>query len=107
MLPETIAIREADEVDDTFHPRFSATGKHYRYTIWVARDRSPRWRDRAWHHREALIVDTMRAAAAHFIGQHDFAAFRATGCSAKTTVRRIDALDITHAGELVGPVPSA
>lgn len=99
LLPETIAVREADEVDDAFHPRFSATGKHYRYTLLCARDRSPRWRDRAWHHPESLDRAAMRAGALWLIGEHDFAAFRAAGCTAKTTVRRIDAIDLADDGD--------
>lgn len=99
LLPDTIAVRDADEVDEAFHPRFSATGKHYRYTLLVARDRSPRWRTRAWHHPEPLDQGAMAAAAAHLLGEHDFAAFRAAGCTAKTTVRRIDTVDLTGEGE--------
>ena len=101
LLPDAIAVREADEVDDAFHPRFSATGKHYRYTILVARDRSPRWRDRAWHHPEPLDRAAMRAGAAHMLGEHDFAAFRAAGCTARTTTRRIDTVDLTDEGDLL------
>ena len=95
LLPDTIAVRDAREAPDEFHPRFSATGKHYRYTILIRPDRSPRWRDRAWHHPEALDVEAMRAGAARLLGEHDFAAFRAAGCSARTTIRRIDAIDLT------------
>jgi tRNA pseudouridine38-40 synthase len=94
LLPSTIAVREAVEVGDDFHPRFHATGKHYRYTILNAPDRSPRWRLRAWHVPEPLDRALMRDAARHLIGEHDFSAFRAAGCTAKTTVRRIDAIDI-------------
>jgi tRNA pseudouridine38-40 synthase len=43
----------------------------------------------------------MREAAAYFVGEHDFAAFRTAGCAARTTVRRIDAVDVTAEGELV------
>jgi tRNA pseudouridine38-40 synthase len=43
----------------------------------------------------------MRRAARHFIGEHDFAAFRTSGCAAKTTVRRINSLDIRHDGEFI------
>lgn len=96
MLPDSIAVRDASEVPDDFHPRFSATGKHYRYTVLSAPDRSPRLRDRAWHVREPLDLAAMRAAAAVLVGQHDFAAFRAAGCSARTTVRRIDTIDLTE-----------
>ena len=99
LLPDTIAIREAIEVGQDFHPRHSATGKHYRYTIHNAPDRSPRWRDRAWHVHERLDREAMRAAAAHLIGEHDFAAFRAAGCTAQTTMRRIDAIDLAELPE--------
>lgn len=96
MLPDSIAIRDAAEVPDDFHPRFSATGKHYRYTILTAPNRSPRWRDRAWHHPEALSVSAMHDAARALLGEHDFAAFRAAGCTAKTTMRRVDSIALTR-----------
>jgi len=101
LLPEQIAVREATEVDETFHPRHSATGKHYRYTLLVRPDRSPLWRDRAWHLSDALDLDAMRAGASHLIGEHDFAAFRAAGCTAKTTVRRIESIAISRDADLV------
>jgi tRNA pseudouridine38-40 synthase len=101
LLPAQIAVRDAAEVADDFHPRFSALGKHYRYTILARADRSPRWRDRAWHHAAALSIDAMREGAAHLIGEHDFAAFRAAGCTAKTTMRRVDSVAVERTGELV------
>jgi tRNA pseudouridine38-40 synthase len=101
MLPPQIAIRDAAEVPENFHPRFSALGKHYRYTLLARADRSPRWRDRAWHHSDPLDLDLMREAATHLTGEHDFAAFRASGCSAKTTLRRVDQIAITREADLV------
>jgi tRNA pseudouridine38-40 synthase len=95
LLPDAIAIVSASEATDEFHPRFSATGKHYRYLLVTRADRSPRWRHRAWHHPEALDRNAMRDAAAVLIGEHDFAAFRAAGCTAKHAVRRIDEIAIT------------
>ena len=94
LLPPQIAVRDAAEVDDAFHPRFSALGKHYRYALHVRADRSPHLRDRAWHHPQPLDLDAMRAGAAPLVGEHDFAAFRAAGCTARTTMRRVDAIDI-------------
>jgi tRNA pseudouridine38-40 synthase len=99
MLPEMIAVREVSEVPATFHPRFSATGKHYRYLLYRGADRSPRWRERAWHHPQTLDLEAMRTAAAALVGEHDFAAFRAIGCAAKTTVRKIHGIDVTEAAE--------
>jgi tRNA pseudouridine38-40 synthase len=105
LLPREIAVRDAAEVPDDFHPRFSATGKHYRYTILARPDRSPRWRDRAWHRPEPLSIEAMAAAAALLLGEHDFAAFRAAGCTAATTTRRIDAIDLSILTILSTPDP--
>ena len=96
LLPEAIAIRGADEVGEDFHARFSATGKHYRYTLLVRADRSPRWRFRAWHHPDELSLAAMQDAARHLVGEHDFSAFRAAGCTAKTALRRVDSVTITR-----------
>ncbi|HEY4056075.1 MAG TPA: tRNA pseudouridine(38-40) synthase TruA [Kofleriaceae bacterium] len=100
LLPDTIAVRSAEEVAEDFHPRFQSTGKHYRYTILNAPDRSPRWRNHAWHHSERLDLELMREGARHLIGEHDFAAFRAAGCAARTTTRRIS--DIQIGGPTLG-----
>ena len=40
----------------------------------------------------------MEEASRSFVGSHDFAAFRASNCVAKTTVRRIDSVQITRQG---------
>lgn len=89
-LPPTIAIRDAVEVDASFHPRFSATGKHYRYVIHTRDERSPHWHGRAWHRtRPILEIERMAACASVLIGDHDFAAFRAAHCDAKSTIRRL------------------
>jgi tRNA pseudouridine38-40 synthase len=100
-LPDCIAIREAAEVPDDFHARFSATSKHYRYTILARADRSPRMRDRAWHHPDPLSIPLMIEGARALVGEHDFSAFRAAGCAAKRPVRRIESVGVVRMDELV------
>ncbi len=90
LLPPAIAVTDAREVGDDFHPRFSARGKHYRYLVLARPDRSPLLAHRAWHRPQRLDVDAMAAAATAFVGERDFAALRAAGCTARTTTRRID-----------------
>lgn len=101
LMPGSIEVTDAAEVPADFHPRFSATGKHYRYSLLVRGPRSPLLRYRTWHHPEPVDLERMREAATHLTGEHDFAAFRATGCSAKTTTRRIESIAIAAAGPLV------
>jgi len=96
MLPRQIAVTDAREVPDDFHPRFSATGKHYRYLVLARPDRSPRLVTRAWHVALPLDEEAMRAAAGHIPGERDFSAFRASGCTARTTRRRIDQVALSR-----------
>ena len=100
-LPPDIAILEAIEVPAGFKPIGDALAKHYRYTILVTTVRSPLRRFHAWHIREELDLEAMRAGAAQFIGRHDFAAFRASNCAAKTTIRRVDSVRITREGDTI------
>lgn len=94
ILPPDIAVLEACEVPFEFHPRKDAIGKHYRYTILNAKLRSPLLRTVSWHIKSELDLEAMRKAASFFVGEKDFAAFRSANCCAKTTIRRIDMMDI-------------
>jgi tRNA pseudouridine38-40 synthase len=100
-LPPDIAILDAIEVPVGFKPIGDALAKHYRYTILVTTVRSPLRRFQAWHIREELDLEAMQAAAANFVGRHDFAAFRASNCAAKTTIRRVDSVEITREGDTI------
>jgi tRNA pseudouridine38-40 synthase len=75
MCAPTIAIRSAEWVDDDFDARFSATSRAYRYDVWNHPQPNPLLARTCWHVPEPLDLDAMNAAAAHFIGQHDFASF--------------------------------
>lgn len=95
-LPDDIAVRHVEKVDDQFHARFSARGKRYRYTILRDPVRSPLERKTSWQIKKPLDLETMQQVAQGFIGQHDFAAFRTSGCSADTTVREIFSIDFSE-----------
>jgi tRNA pseudouridine38-40 synthase len=101
LLPPDIAIRDAADVAAGFNPRRDATGKHYRYTILNAPRRSPLDRHFVWHLRGNLNLADMQRAAAYFVGEKNFAAFRAANCNAATTVRRIDSVGVTRSGDYI------
>jgi tRNA pseudouridine38-40 synthase len=100
-LPRDIAIREAVEVHQGFNPRSDAVGKHYRYTILNAPRRSPLDRYVVWHLPGELDLQSMRQAAASFVGEMDFSAFRASNCNAATTVRRIDSVSVSRTDDFI------
>ncbi len=98
-LPPTIVVREAWQAPPGFHARFDATGKWYRYSLYRHPVRSPLHHRTAWHLRGDLDLAAMTEAARYFIGRHDFAAFRASGCDAATTEREIFLAKWTEQGE--------
>lgn len=101
LLPPDVAVHAAYEMPATFHARFGARAKWYRYTIDRRAVRSPLDGRRSWQVRGVIDLVAMREAAALLVGEHDFAAFRTSGCAARTTVRRLDAVDLVEDGTLL------
>ena len=100
-LPLEIACVRAEEAPPGFDARRWARGKRYVYEILRSPVRSPLLRGRVWEIRRPLDTEVMRAAARALLGRHDFSAFRAADCPARTTVREVRRLDIEM--ERVGP----
>lgn len=88
-LPADIAVIDAAEAHPSFHAQRSAIGKLYRYVILPGPHRSALRRGRYWPVRWPLDHDAMREALQRVVGRHDFTSFRASGCSAATSVRTI------------------
>jgi tRNA pseudouridine38-40 synthase len=86
-LPMDVAVRSAEFPPPGFDARRSSRGKHYRYRILNRPYRSPLQRLTHWELFPPLDIAAMDAAAWHFVGEHDFSAFRAADCPAKTTTR--------------------
>lgn len=97
-LPPSIRIQRSFKVPGGFHARFLARGKHYRYILHVSEFPSALWNHRAWQIRPPLNFNAMVEAAPLLIGEHDFAAFCASGSAAKSTVRTLYDVKITRQG---------
>jgi tRNA pseudouridine38-40 synthase len=100
-LPDTLAVLWARPVDESFHARFAARARYYTYLL-LDRPQRPGLNARrvGWYHRP-LDVHAMADASAFLRGTHDFSAFRAAECQAKTPVKTLLALDVARDGELV------
>lgn len=100
-LPPAVAVRWALPVDETFHARFSARSRAYRYLLL---NRSPRPGLLAgkvgWCH-QPLDVAAMREAAASLLGEHDFSSFRAAECQAKSPIKTMHEFSIERERDLV------
>ena len=100
-LPKPVAVLWLRPVPDDFHARFSALARSYRYEIlnrWIR----PAIEDRhvSWE-RRPLDEGVMHEAAQALLGEHDFSAFRSSGCKANHPVREIQAVSVRRAGDRV------
>ena len=101
LLPEDVAVVEADPVALDFDARRWSRAKTYRYT-WVDREaRSPLRRRQSWHVRGPLDVKAMNSAARSLVGKHDFTSFRATGCTADHPIRHLESATVRRYGDEV------
>ena len=100
-LPPDISVCAAAFAPDFFHPRYDAVEKEYIYQIWDAPWETPFFRDRSYHSVRKISpegLSQMQAAAAAYIGRHDFRAFMA-GSAERDTVRTVTRAQVRREGE--------
>lgn len=109
-LPSSIAVRwscelhviaQENNILDQFHARFSATARTYHYLLYNHPVRSPLLKGKAGWVFRPLEVGLMREAATHLIGTHDFSAFRAVECQARSPIRNMEEIRIERRGDLI------
>ena len=100
-LPEAVSVLWAQPVADDFHARFSAFGRRYRYILLNRAQRPGVGQGRVGWDHHALDVAKMQQAAELIRGEHDFSAFRAAQCQAKTPVKTMREVSIRRLGELI------
>ena len=99
-LPADIAVLGLEQTADTFHPRYDAVSRAYRYSISNTRVRNPLMVRYALHVPHALDVEAMRRALACTIGDHDFAAFGQPTVGESTT-RSMHRADVIAGGSTI------
>jgi len=100
-LPDDIVIKEVSKTDAEFHARHSAKGKIYEYHILNQETPSAFERNYSYHIKKELDFTAMQKAAEYLVGEHDFTSFRASGCSAKTPVRKIESFTVKQLGNKI------
>ncbi|GAB4057766.1 tRNA pseudouridine(38-40) synthase TruA [Uliginosibacterium sediminicola] len=99
-LPSSVSVRWALEVDDQFHARFSAQARRYRYLLLNRTVRPAILAGKVGWCHAPLSLAAMQAACACLPGEHDFSAFRAAQCQAKSPVRSMSLAQVVQKGEL-------
>ncbi len=95
-LPEDIKVLCSQEVPPAFHPRKCESRKTYVYRIYVAPFPNPLERTYALFTYVPLDVDAMKAAAAQFVGEHDFTSFSTSKPEITSSVRTVTMCEITE-----------
>lgn len=97
-LPDDIAVQWAQAVPDTFHVRYRAQGRRYRYLLQVSPVRPALQAGSVGWSWLPLDRRAMAAAAEVLIGEHDFSAFRAAECQAASPVKTMRRVAIAEQG---------
>jgi tRNA pseudouridine38-40 synthase len=100
-LPADIVVRAASRVEDTFHARYSARARHYRYRLSDRLTRPAIGRQYLWYVRRPLDVDPMQTAARALLGRHDLVAFGRSPLPGGSTLRTIHSLEVQRQGDLI------
>lgn len=100
-LPDGVAVRWAQPVGQDFHARFSARGRRYRYLLLNRPQRPGLWHGRVGWFHGPLDLAAMQDACGRLPGEHDFSAFRAAGCQARSPVKTMTQATVRQCGALV------
>lgn len=100
-LPPTVAVRWALPVSEDFHARFCARARSYRYLMLNRPVRPALMTGRVGWFHSALDLAAMQGAASRLLGEHDFSAFRAAECQAKSPIKTLHRADIQRQGDLI------
>ncbi len=101
LLPASINVRWVYPVSELFHARYAALRRCYRYLVLNRPTRSALAAGRALVVYSPLETKLMQTAADTLIGEHDFSAYRAAECQARSAVRTIEALEVRREGDWV------
>lgn len=101
LLPDSIAVLWASEVPDDFHARYSASERCYLYLLLSHPVRPGLHHGKVGWFHQPLDLERMQVAAQILLGEHDFSAFRAAECQAKSPVRSLRKLEITQQGDII------
>lgn len=100
-LPHDISVSWARVMPAHFHARFKAIARRYRYVIYNDQIRPAHLNEEiTWNHRP-LDAERMAEAAQYLIGTHDFSAFRAGQCQAKSPIKKMHHLRVTRHGKMI------
>lgn len=96
-LPDDIAVGSIKSVSETFHPRFDATSRSYRYRLFCEKVRDPLRERYAW--RIWPPVSDLTCLAKPWLGTHDFSSYGSATSIKGTTIRSVVSANWMRSGD--------
>ena len=100
-IKKSIVVKEAEEVDLSFHARYHCKQKTYQYIINNSKYGTAIYRNLEYYIPQTLNIENMKKAVKYFIGEHDFKSFKASGTSSKSSVRTIYRASVEKKGDKI------
>ncbi|BAZ13978.1 tRNA pseudouridine synthase A [Calothrix sp. NIES-4071] len=98
-LPSDILIRASIEVDSTWHSRFSALYRRYRYTLYTEARPNLFIKPFCWHYYHAPLDESLiQAALEPLVGKHDLSAFRRANSKRAHSIVEVQAAQVNRDG---------
>ena len=101
LLPPDVAVQAVEEVPDSFHARYSAKSKLYRYRIFARVNRTALSRSKILHYPYPLDLDATEVAERALIGTHDFTSFQGSQTDNENPVCSVTKLTVDRFGDEV------
>jgi tRNA pseudouridine38-40 synthase len=96
-----VSVLSIKKKENTFHARYSAKKRTYKYIILNRNSPSPLNKNRAWFIKKKLDINLIKKALKILKGTHDFSTFRASSCQAKSAIRTLDSATFKKLGEII------
>ena len=101
MLPKSVRVLWAKQLDSEFHARFSAFARRYQYLLINSPVSPSSLNNKAgWFHLP-LNITAMQQASQLLLGTHDFSAFRASECQAKSPIKQMQRAEVRAQGNCI------
>ena len=96
-----VSVLSIKKKENTFHARYSAKKRIYKYIILNRNSSSPLNKNRAWFIKKKLDINLIKKALKILKGTHDFSTFRASSCQAKSAIRTLDSATLKKKGQII------
>ena len=96
-----VSVLSIKKKENTFHARYSAKKRTYKYIILNRNSPSPLNKNRAWFIKKKLDMNLIKKALKILKGTHDFSTFRASSCQAKSAIRTLDSATLKKRGQII------